>query len=226
MLIHITRHGQVLPAGNETWSRADYPPGDPPLSAMGNDQARLLGDRLASMGFAGRILASPYRRTLETACGVAHVVDVGVTPSAFLREIVKKAEQMHGFVGMNPAQLDGVHRRIHTPDDFPPVWWTADAESDADVEARVAPLVDGLIEQRAGDVLLVGHGASTGGLIDHLLRKCAPELITAPTPGWNCALTSFDVGTGVELVRRMDASHLPEDHVTSNAQTRAEVEGT
>lgn len=225
MLIHITRHGQVLPSGDETWSRADYPPGDPPLSALGQRQAQVLGQRLAAMGFCGRILSSPYRRTLETACGVADQVDCTVTPSAPLREIVKKVEQMHRFVGMDPEQLDGVHERVRCPAGFPPVWWTTNAETDSDVEARVAVLVDELLQQRASDVLLVGHGASTGGVIDHLLRTCAPESITAPTPGWNCALTSFEVGTEISLLRRMDTDHLPADHVTSNAQSRADVEG-
>ncbi|HJP31201.1 MAG: histidine phosphatase family protein [Candidatus Latescibacteria bacterium] len=223
MLLHITRHGQVLPAGADTWSHADYPPGDPPLSVRGNRQAQLLGERLDATGFDGRIYCSPYRRTVETACQVAEVVDAQVRPAVPLREIVKKAEQMRGFVGMTGQQLDRLHRRVSVAADFPDEWWTTHAETDNEVEARVGPLVDHLLDSDEGDVLLVGHGATAGGATDHLLRRCAPEQITVPTPGWNCALTTFRCADTVELVRRMDTAHLPEDHVTSNAQSRARV---
>lgn len=220
MLIHVTRHGQVLPAGTDSWSHADYPPGDPPLSETGLHQAHLLGERLAQTGFRGQILSSPYRRTLQTACQIAAACDLTVQPAAPMREIVKKVEQMTNFVGMTAEQLRQLHRCISVPADFPDKWWTQHAESDAQVEARVAPFVDDLLETGDRDVLLVGHGASTGGVIDHLLRKFAPELITEPTPGWNCALSSFRCADQIELLQRMDTDHLPEDHVTSNAQPR------
>ncbi|MDA0334342.1 MAG: histidine phosphatase family protein [bacterium] len=222
MLVHITRHGQVLPAGADTWSHADYPHGDPPLSRLGHQQAHLLGKRLATLGFQGRIYSSPYRRTVETACAIADVVGVDVEPAAPLREIVKKAEQMQGFVGMTGPLLATVHPRIMVPGDFHDEWWTTGAETDAAVEARVAPFVDSLLGG-SDDVLLVGHGASTGGVIDHLLRKFAPQEIREPTPGWNCALTTFHNTDSLRMLTRMDAEHLPEDHVTSNAQSRADV---
>jgi len=94
----------------------------------------------------------------------------------------------------------------------------------------VAPFVDGLIDQDSADadshVLLVGHGASTGGVIRHLLRRCAPARIGAPDPGWHCGLTSFcyhGVDGPSELIRRMETVRLPEEAVTSNAQSRADV---
>jgi broad specificity phosphatase PhoE len=225
MFIHITRHGQVLPAGAETWSHADYPPGDPPLSTLGNQQAQLLGERLAAIGFHGRIYSSPYRRTLETSCQVSAVVDVSVEPAAPLREIVTKPEQMQHFMGMNGATMRTVDSRISIPVDFHDEWWTGGAETDADVEARVAPFVDSLISDEDVDVLLVGHGASSGGVIDHLLRKSAPAEIGEPTPGWNCALTTFLCTNSIQLVCRMNTEHLPEDLVTSNEQFRSDNRG-
>ncbi len=230
MIVHITRHGQVLPAGPETWSHADYPPGDMPLSNLGGQQAHLLGQRLQSMDFRGVIYASPYLRTIETACGVADVVDAAVVPAAPLREIVKRDGQMDGFRGLPATSLSNLHPRVRPAIDFDDNWWTVSAETDDGVEARVAPFVDALLQQDTmaqSQVLLVGHGASTGGVIHHLLRRCAPDQIGEPVPGWNCALTSFscDGVTGqVEMLRRMDTQHLPEAAVTSNAQTRADVE--
>ena len=230
MIVHITRHGQVLPSGPETWSHADYPPGDMPLSDLGRCQAHLLGLRLRDDGFNGQIYSSPYLRTIETACGVADVVDATVIPAAPMREIVKRDGQMDGFTGLTPQGLRDVHPRVRPPDAFDAHWWTATAETDDDVEARVAPFVDALIQRDvtgdAPDCLLVGHGASTGGVIHHLLRRCAPDQIGPPEPGWNASLTSFrcDGGSGrVDLLRRLDTDHLPEDAITSNAQMCAEV---
>ena len=234
MNIHITRHGQVLPSGPESWSHADYPPGDMPLSDLGRRQAHLLGLRLADDGFRGLIYSSPYLRAIETACGVANAIDAVVVPAPAMREIVKRDGQMDGFTGLTANGLRKLHPRVQPPDDFPDGphshWWTVAAETDDEVEARVAPFVDALIQRDAAggapDCLLVGHGASTGGVIHHLLRRCAPDQIGPPEPGWNAALTSFrcDGSTGrVDLLRRMDTEHLPEEAITSNAQTRAEV---
>jgi broad specificity phosphatase PhoE len=225
MDLHITRHGQVLPPGSETWERADYPPGDPPLSDLGLDQAHRLGEHLRDMGFSGAILCSPYRRCVQTACQIADATDLTVQPVAPLREIVMREEQMKNFVGMNAAQLNALHERVRAAANFDQqVWWTIGAETDAQVETRVAPLIDAVLA--AGkDTLLVGHGASAGNSARYLLRRCAPERAGSgkPAPGWNCALTSFRCTPDVEFVREQNVEHLPEEAITSNAQSRAEV---
>ena len=230
IILHITRHGQVLPASDESWTHADYPPGDGPLSALGLRQAVLLGHRLKALEFTGPIYASPYRRTMETACGVAEIVDTTVHPAPAMREIVKRVEQMEHFVGLTNLELGQLHPRVETSPDLADMWWTMQAESDAEIEQRVAALVDNLLRQDKPDseshVLLVGHGASTGGVIDHLLRRSAPDLIGPPIPGWNCSLSTFrcrGVDSQVELVCRQDTDHLPDEAITSNAQTREQV---
>ena len=223
MHLHITRHGQVLPATEDTWSRADYPPGDPPLSDLGMEQARRLGERLRAQGFSGPVYVSPYLRTVQTACRIADVADLTVEPVALLREIVNRAGQMAEFTGMNAGQLRALHKRVQPAADFDiSPWWTSHIESDEDVEARVAPLVDAVIAAGA-DALLVGHGASTCNAIHHLWRRCAPERIGEHAPGWNCGLTTFRCGTQVEMLRHLDTEHLPDDAVTSNAKSRAQV---
>ena len=73
------------------------------------------------------------------------------------------------------------------------------------------------------DALLVGHGASTCNAIHHLWRRCAPGRIGEHVPGWNCGLTTFRCGTQVEMLRHLDTEHLPDDAVTSNAKSRAQV---
>lgn len=225
MDLHITRHGQVLPPGADTWERADYPPGDPPLSDLGMEQARRLGERLRDMGFSGAILCSPYRRCVQTACQIADATNLTVQPVAPLREIVMREEQMDGFVGMNAQALAALHARVRPAEDFDAQpWWTTAAETDADVETRVAPLIDGVLNDGV-DTLLVGHGASAGNSARYLMRRCASERVGSgkPEPGWNCALTSFRCASDIEFVRQQDVEHLPENAITSNAQSRDEV---
>ena len=53
MILHVTRHGQVDQA-------TDHPVGDPYLSEVGCEQARLLGERLKGQGSMGRFTAHPF----------------------------------------------------------------------------------------------------------------------------------------------------------------------
>ena len=58
---------------------------------------------------------------------------------------------------MNAGQLRALLKRVQPAADFDiSPWWTSHIESDEDVEARVAPLVDAVIAAGA-DALLVGH---------------------------------------------------------------------
>ena len=66
MKVYVTRHGQVA-TDAEYYGDVNYPRGDMPLSPLGREQAKLLGERLKKEGFNGRIFASPFIRTMETA---------------------------------------------------------------------------------------------------------------------------------------------------------------
>lgn len=58
---------------------------DPGLTPTGVGQARELADRLLGSGI-GRIVASPYRRTLQTAAIVAEALEVPVEVEPLVRE--------------------------------------------------------------------------------------------------------------------------------------------
>jgi broad specificity phosphatase PhoE len=222
MILHITRHGQVLPAAPGQVENVDYPRGDRPLSALGREQARLLGERLRELGFEGRIYASPYRRTVETAQVIADVVNTEVIPSAPFREVVVTAEQIVNFRGATGVELEAEFPRVRSDAGFPYPWWTQEAETSDDVEARVAPLVDELA-RGSRDALLVGHGASVGGATRHVLRHCAPDRLSERRDGWNCILTSFRMSPVFEILHLADTAHLPPGAVTANALTKAEA---
>ena len=215
MILHVTRHGQ-------TDVRSSHPPGDPRLTEIGRQQAKLLGERLSADGFQGEILSSPYLRTTETAQVIAEVTTSVILPSAEMREYVIREHQMDEFDGADLETLVSEYSCVRNERPLPTPWWTDQLETDEDIEARVRPLIEDVI-QAGEDALLVGHGASVAGVHRYILGQYAPENIPGDQVGWNCMLSSFRIEPGFEILNIMDVSHLPDDHVTNNARTRAEV---
>ncbi len=215
MTLHLTRHGQVD-------QKTDHPVGDPHLSPLGREQARLLGERLRALGFSGRIFSSPYMRTIETANIVAEVAAVPVIPAPEMREYVMRDDQMDSFKGLTLSELADRYSHVDRSASFVYPWWTSEIETAEVIEERVSPLVD-RVSGGSEDALLVGHGASVGGVHGYILKENAPDRLGSGRPGWNCVLSSFDFTDSFEVIRLLDTEHLPDDMVTSNAKTRAEI---
>ncbi len=215
--IYITRHGQP-----DIAEHTDHPPGDPPLSDLGRAQALRLGQRMKLLGFRGRILSSPYQRTAETADLVAQVLGTTFEVESRIREFTN-VETIGAFKGLTLDQLREAYPRLaqHATLAYP--WWSTDRrerESDAELEARVAPLLRALRE--AGEpVLLVGHGASVAACKRCLIDPGATSPVLRGGPKWNCSLTAFGCVDAKPLLCH-DTDHLPEAMVTSNGLTRAE----
>lgn len=72
---------------NRHYSRTRIDPGipDPALTEAGRGQAQELARQLAAAG-VGRLVASPYRRALETATIVAQALDLRITIEPLVRE--------------------------------------------------------------------------------------------------------------------------------------------
>jgi glucosyl-3-phosphoglycerate phosphatase len=72
---------------NHHFSRTRIDPGiaDPALTEIGRRQAERLIERLAGARI-GRLVASPYRRSLETATIVARALDLTITVEPLIRE--------------------------------------------------------------------------------------------------------------------------------------------
>ena len=223
MIVYVTRHGQPLQRMQAQKEDPEFPPGDPPLSALGREQARLLGEHLKTLGFAGTIYASPYVRTAETADGIAEVLDTEFYPEPALREVVKVASQMTNFEGPTLEGLGRTFPRLAPDAALSYPWWTLEAETSETVLARVRPFLDRLIEEKDGDVLLVGHGASVGASTRYFL-EARPEVLASLGPGWNCALTAIRVKPRMEPLLLRDTAHLAGHQVTSNATMREQWE--
>ncbi len=83
----LIRHGQTIFNLHYGQSRIDPGVADPGLTELGREQARAAGEALLAEDVA-EILASPYRRTIETASIVAEVTGLPVRIEPLVRERV------------------------------------------------------------------------------------------------------------------------------------------
>jgi glucosyl-3-phosphoglycerate phosphatase len=119
---------------NRHFSRTRIDPGipDPPLTRTGRRQAAQLGQQLAAAEVR-RLVASPYRRALETATIVAEALSVPIIVEPLVRErCVFSCDE-----GSPPAQLTACWPHL----DFAHLeerWWGVPAESEVSLGERCA----------------------------------------------------------------------------------------
>lgn len=216
MIIHIARHGQPALNGLPPGTDHEFPPGDYPLSALGLHQAELLGGFLKAEGFHGKIISSPYLRTMETAsvvgsvCGLSVFMDPRFQERRFYLEPPCTGstleELRHRFSNIDPtAELQ-----------FP---WIIPGgiEPRENVLDRVNSLLEDLLSDPSGcDVLLVGHGASVSAAMQNLGARA--DFTGNLGSSWNCAIGTFEVGSAgtIRLRRTLYIGYMPTEFITSN----------
>jgi broad specificity phosphatase PhoE len=119
---------------NRHFSRTRIDPGipDPALTRAGRLQAKRLVDRLTAAK-VNRLVASPYRRALETATVVANALDLPVAVEPLVRERCVFSCDL----GTSPRQLAALWPDL----DFSHLeerWWGVPAESEASLDRRCA----------------------------------------------------------------------------------------
>ena len=157
----LVRHGQ------STWNAAGRWQGhaDPPLSPLGEEQAREAGARLAADGRVDAVVTSDLRRAHQTALVVADALGLGSRVDARVRE-----RDAGEWTGLTREEIDrrwpgylAEHRR-------PPGF-----ENDATLLARVLPALADLAARHAGGrVLVVTHGGVVRTVERHLGTKAPP----------------------------------------------------
>ncbi|HEX2479755.1 MAG TPA: histidine phosphatase family protein [Geminicoccaceae bacterium] len=119
---------------NRHFSRTRIDPGipDPPLTRTGRRQAEQLAEQLAEAAVR-RLVASPYRRALETATIVAEALSLPIVVEPLVRErCVFSCDE-----GTPPGQLAAHWPRL----DFAHLeerWWGVAAESEVSLGQRCA----------------------------------------------------------------------------------------
>lgn len=164
--LYIVRHGQ------SEWNAATRMQGrmDSALTAVGRAQAEVHGRTLARLGGIEAMIASPLGRTRETAAILnAHLkVPVGHEPALMERDC-------GAWSGLTISEIvaaypDEWQARMRDPYYHRP----PEGENLADMEARVAAFVDGLLERGEHSVALVTHGVMSRVILKRLLNL-APE---------------------------------------------------
>lgn len=128
----LVRHAQS--EWNLHYGRTRIDPGipDPPLTPAGREQAAQLIDELAAAG-VDRLLASPYRRALETATIVATALDLPIAVEPLVRERCVFSCDL----GTSPTELAELWPTL----DFAHLeeqWWGVPAESEANLGRRAS----------------------------------------------------------------------------------------
>lgn len=184
--MYLLRHGQSEFNVHFTRTRIDPGIEDPAVTELGRDQARSAAGALAARGGIARIVASPYRRTLETAAVVAEVLELPVEIDSLVRERCWFVCD----IGTPASRLQALWPAI----DFGRLgerWWPAGGESEAQLSARCGVFASRL------------HRATDWG-----------ETVYVSHWGFIRGVTGLAVGNGtlVELRPGPDASvvHVPE----------------
>ncbi len=228
MKIYITRHGQVTPKLFE--GSVDYPTGDIPLSETGQTQASCLGRELRARGFSGRIISSPYRRTMMTANLAADECSAPVYPDGALREMFFSSEAGEAFSGMTIKDLTELFPHISPDAVLPYPWWTTEADALSSLAERLANFWEPILHAGYDEVLAVGHGASVFGSMHFFNARYdfgfpkEPEALGdfLATRNLNCNLSCIEIDEKGRLLsaRLFATDHLPEALLTSNTNPK------
>lgn len=212
--IVLVRHAQAYNTAEPDGARPVDDPSNPPLTPLGEQQARAAGAALS--GFVpDAVVASPFLRTAQTA----EILTAPLTPAPTVRLDARFCEYfvfepLRGFRGVDPALYrrvlgdrveitDAVTRRSSYPT-FP--------EERGHLVARVRDLLGAWLATPGWDrLLLVGHGASVTAAVGLLVpgRPVGESLHTAITELDEVAPTATGHDLGSWRPRRFfDTAHL------------------
>lgn len=202
--VYLARHGERVDFVDPKWQLTAALPDDPPLTARGEQQALDLGRFLRPLNIA-TIYTSPFQRCVRTAALASSQLEkplkVRVEPGACewlnalwytndprgpvlrsLAELTQGAARVEGATGSGDGDggddsiIDMAYEGVRPPafnfDGFP--------ESQRAFFLRCADVVRTLVNRDDGDgnVLIVGHGTSLGGIFNSLCPSIRMAAIT------------------------------------------------
>ena len=210
--IYVARHGQV---GDKT--RYDAQIGEPTLTALGEEQAQLLGKYLTrKCGFAGAIVVSPFCRTIQTALPVAAALKTKVLLEPGVQEVAPQAEPAPR--GMTLAEIEERFPGRTRPGKTFADNWRLCREDFAARERRVGAALDRVLaEIPEGDILIVTHGGPINSLVRALNARRADGVKSIRNLPWNCCLFVFELDAAGKVAKsRFTTEYLPDTKCTDN----------
>ncbi len=156
--LYLVRHGASADAIEGEEFELVEGQGDPPLSAIGREQAELVGERLSRLTFDA-LYVTTLRRTVETAAPLVRLT--GLTPQVEpdLREVFMGAWE-GGQFRQKVADADPVAVRMLTEERWDVV---PGAEATADFSTRIRGAIERIATAHPGArVVAFSHGAAIG----------------------------------------------------------------
>ena len=213
-MIYIARHCQ---AKGRKGDKAIRPlKSDSGITERGIQQSRLLGEALKKSGFNGPIFASPYFRTVATACYAAGVCGSKVYPDARVQERVSKDGGNIKGGGATLKELKKIFPgEIAADAKLDDKWILKKKERHSVQNKRLMKAVTELLKENPGkDIMIVSHAGAVSGMYLNLRGErhdSKKEYV------WNCVLFKFAVDPeGKFRYLGCDISFMPEDIITSN----------
>ena len=159
-MIYLLRHGETTAPGERLYMGQQ----DIALSETGRRQAQWWRKELANIHFSS-IYSSDLQRSRETAEIIAGHLPAALTILPQLRELHLGEWQGLPMADVKERMPDLWHERGRNPDSFrPPA-----GESFSDLQKRVLPILDTVINSRDDDTLIVAHAGVNRVFLCHIL---------------------------------------------------------
>lgn len=211
-VLYLIRHGRSDLDVKDYTRTARGEQYDPPLGAIGKEQAELLAKRLATMPLPAAVYCSPLRRTRETVAPYAERTGVDVSYEDDLVEAHIGEWEYKTFEEIL-ASDDAVMRNVLRQE---AIWHLAPGGETVDsLRMRVAGVLDRILERHPeGDIFVICHGGVINACIGPLLG-IEHEMFFLPE---NTSVNSVVVDGDERRVRFLnDILHLTDPHLFERA---------
>jgi broad specificity phosphatase PhoE len=201
--VWIARHASRLDFAEPAWAHSAPRPDDPPLSPAGRREACAIARRLEREPIA-HLFSSPFLRCVETAEPIAERLRLRIRVEDGLSEWLNR----EWFPRVPELlSLEDLARRVPAIDlAYGSRGAARHRESGEEALARSGAVARRLVREFAGDLVLVGHGASVLGATAGLLGK-EGESLPLDLP-YACLFCLVEEDGRFRLEQRASTSHL------------------
>ena len=213
--IYVARHCQAAGRGKDVVRPIKDDAG---ITQLGIQQSKWLGKRLKELKFKGKIYASPYYRTVATACYAAAECGAKVYPDARVQERVHEDGGNLKQGGATLKQLKKLFPDEIAADAVMADTWLYKKEEPKNTPVhrkRMAKSLDAILaENPTGDIMIVSHAGAVSSLKAEMMERAGKHFSGGT---WNCALFIYAVDEkGKFRIVGYDISFLPAEAITSN----------